>query len=429
MDFWFFFSYAHADDTEFLKRFYKDLNEEVRQLVGMPAEEISFLDRNSISHGATWDATLETGLKNCRIFVPLYSSSYFESEYCGKEFGAFRERLHAHLTSQGSAIADPLILPVLWNPEKNVLEKLPGNIDKIQYTDDDLQNGYPAEYKTVGVSQLVRMGITPSSKYYDQYWDFIRKFANNLKLAAQALQLQPAASLTSLETVKSVFAGASVAAPSSTEGPRYVQFIFVAGKQPELQAAQRKDLQFYGQNGGSDWQPYLDTYPGNAAALACEVISQLPNGSQYEEVVITSDLQKQVELAASQDKLVVVMVDTWTLRLKKYYDLIAPLDTYNSVNCITLIAWNDGDKEAALFKDPLKATVKGAFTSKIVQKPPPSNFLFNFDTIKSYDTLKQELIKALTQAQSQIVETAIIKKNMEYLLVSTADDAVTNPLP
>src|SRR5918995_6654926 len=109
MDFWFFFSYAHTDDTEFLRKFYTDLNREVRQLVGVKNEEVSFFDRNSISHGSSWDSALETGLKTCRVFVPLYSSSYFDSPYCGKEFAAFRERLHAHLTSQGSPIADPLI--------------------------------------------------------------------------------------------------------------------------------------------------------------------------------------------------------------------------------------------------------------------------------------------------------------------------------
>lgn len=425
MDFWFFFSYAHADDTEFLRRFYRNLNEEVRQLVGVRPEQISFFDRNSISHGKTWDETLETGLKTCRVFIPLYSSAYFESDYCGKEFAAFRERLHTHLTNQGNPVSDSLILPVLWNPEKNVLERLPKSIDKIQYTDDNVNNGYPSEYKTEGVSQLVRLGIIPSSKYYDQYWDFIRKFANNVKLAANALQLAPANSLTPLANVKSVFTGPTVTS-GSTEGPRYVQFIFIAGSQPELKAAQRQDLEFYGQKGGSDWQPYLDAFPGTAAALANEVISQLPDGSQYEEVATTADLLKQVQLAASQDKVIVVMVDTWTLRLKKYHELIAPLDTLDSINCVTLIAWNDNDNEASLFKGPLEAAVKGAFTTKVVKKPPPTNFLFN--TVKSYDTFKQELIKALTQAQSQIVEKAKIKKDMQYLLVSTADETV-NPLP
>jgi FxsC-like protein len=425
MDYWFFFSYAHADDTTFLRKFYKDLNGEVRQLVGQPPEQISFLDRNSISHGATWDAALEGGLKSCRAFVPLYSASYFESAYCGKEFAVFRERLHDHLTANGQPIADPLIFPVLWNHEKNVLEKLPSTIDKIQYTDDDINNGYPPEYKAVGVAQMVRLGQMPKSKYYDAYWDFIRKFANNLDLATSKLQLAAAASISSLDKVTSVFDGApKTSASASAEGPRYVQFIFIAGKQPELQAAQRRSLQYYGQMGGSDWQPYLGTYSGNAAALAAEVIAELPNGSHYEEVMPGTDIQKQIDLAASQDKIVVVMVDTWTLRLQKYYQLITPLDKYSAVNCITLIAWNDDDREASLYKGPLETAVKATFTTKVVQKP--ANFLSS--TIKSYGTFKEELIKALTQAQSQVVDTAKVKKDMQFLLIKTEDDAAINPL-
>jgi FxsC-like protein len=204
-----------------------------------------------------------------------------------------------------------------------------------------------------------------------------------------------------------------------------VQFIFVAGKQPELQRAARTDLKFYGKQGGSDWLPYLDTYKGNAAALAADVIDALPKGTYYEEVVTSEDIRKQVQLAASQDKIVVVMVDTWTLQLEEYHRLITPLDTYNSVNCITLIAWNDEDLEANINKGRLEATVNVAFTTKVIQQP--SNFLCN--SIKSYDTFKEELIKALTQAQSQMVDIAKIKKNMQFLkLVKASDDAVINPL-
>jgi hypothetical protein len=119
------------------------------------------------------------------------------------------------------------------------------------------------------------------------------------------------------------------------------------------------------------------------------------------------------------------MVDTWTLQLEEYHRLITPLDTYNSVNCITLIAWNDEDLEANINKGRLEATVNVAFTTKVIQQP--SNFLCN--SIKSYDTFKEELIKALTQAQSQMVDIAKIKKNMQFLkLVKASDDAVINPL-
>jgi FxsC-like protein len=426
MDYWFFFSYAHADDGKFLRRFYKELAEEVRQLIGGSKKELSFLDRDAISHGATWDEILEAGLKTCRVFVPLYSSAYFEAPYCGKEFGAFRERLHNHLKAQGDTIADTLILPVLWSHEANVLETLPASIKGIQYTDDRLEVGYPTEYKAVGVSQLVRMGITPTSLYHDAYWDFVRKFANNLKLAATQLQLPPAGSVTPLEKVASAFSDASKTSKmAAAEGPRYVQFIFVAGKQPELKKAKRVKLDFYGQQGGSDWQPYLDAYPGNAAALAAEVIQALPNGSHYEEVV-TADIRKQIEVAASQDKIVVVMVDTWTLQIEEYLNLITPLDNYSSVNCITLIAWNEEDEEASIHKTELETAVSVALTNKVLEQP--ANFLS--DSIKSYHTFKEELVKALTHAQSQVAAIAKIKKSMQFLrLVKASDEAVTNPLP
>ena len=259
---------------------------------GAPPHEISFLDREAIAHGATWDATLEQGLRDCRVFVPLYSASYFRAIYCGKEFAVFRERLHNHQTQQGLAIDDALILPVLWSPEQNVLGELPAVINKIQYK----HGSYPTEYTTEGVSQMVKLGVTPNSKYYNEYWDFVRKFATAIVDTARKLVLPAlASSLTPLDKVTGLFLTTTQGPASSTveAGPRYVQFIFVAGKQPELQAAQRSDLKFYGPQGGSDWLPYLDTYKGNAAALAVEAIEAFSKDSHYEEVSITAGIEQQ----------------------------------------------------------------------------------------------------------------------------------------
>ncbi|HJX91560.1 MAG TPA: TIR-like protein FxsC [Pyrinomonadaceae bacterium] len=416
MSFWFFLSYAHADDNEFLRKFYKDLDSELRQLTGAPATEISFFDRDKIAHGASWDTALENGLKNCRVFVPLYSASYFRSEYCGKELAVFRKRLHDHLNQEGSTANDTLILPILWSHEKNVLSVLPAAVNKIQYT----HGSYPPEYTAEGVSQLVKLGVTPSSKYYNQYWDFISTLADTINTAATQLNLPPASSsLTALDQVTSLFTPAmqAVNPPASESGPRNVQFIFVSGKAPELQAAQRLELKFYGANGGSDWLPYLDTYKGSACALAIETIEAFSKDSRYEEVSIGNNLEQQVRLATSQDKIVVVVIDSWTLRLPKYHQLLAPLDQFSAVNCITLIVWNDEDNEAKVFKGPVKAAVMGAFKTKVVQNP--GNFLF--DSVNSSNSFKTELVKALSQAQAQIVETARIKKDLEFALVRSPD--------
>jgi FxsC-like protein len=426
MDYWFFFSYAHADDGEFLRRFYTDLREEVRQLIGGPKVKISFLDRTEISHGARWEGSLENGIKTCRAFVPVYSASYFQAPYCGKEFGAFRERLHTHLQQNGQSIADPLILPVLWSPEVNVLPQIPPSISGIQYTDDDPVHGYPAEYKTEGVAQLVKRGASETGALHDQYVKFIHRLAINLKNAADNLPLPAAVSITPLAKVKSVFPSSSTNAAKQTgEGPRYVQFIFIAGKQPELEKAERQNLKFYGQNGGGDWLPYLDTYRETAATLAAEVIQALPEGSIYEEVTTTANLRQQVEDAAKQDKVVVIVVDTWTLRIDEYANLLNPLDNYSAVNCITLIAWNNEDMEADANLSQLKKAVQATFVNKSVA--PPANFLS--EKITDYESFKKELIETLSQVQLQVAEIAKIKKSMQYLKrYKTTNESVINPL-
>lgn len=422
MDYFFFFSYAHADDNEYMRKFYQDLDGEVRQLTGAPATKIGFLDRQAIEHGSTWDAELEKGLRCCKVFVPMYSLSYFRAPYCGKEFAVFRDRLHSHLKNTGAAVSDSLILPVLWSPESNVLPQLPDLINKIQYT----HGGYPEAYAAEGVSQMLRLGVAPTSKFHNEYWEFVRKLANAIDRASKNLTL-PAltTALPSLDSYPSLFPQTQpVAVTPGGAGPRYVQFIFVAGNQPELRYLPRTDLRYYGAQGGADWQPYLDAYKGNAAALAIETLTTYSRDLNYEEVATTPDLLEQVRRSTSEGKIVVVLVDTWTLRIPKYSELVSQLDNYSSVNCITVIVWNDDDEESKMSKGLLEAAVQGALGTKVLHRPP--NFLWS--SIKSYDTFKAELIKALGQSQNHILETAKMKKNLKYTLIKiTSDDLKTTP--
>src|SRR6185503_7700944 len=104
MRYWFFFSYAHFENAEYLQRFYDDLSDLVSSQAALAKPAMSFtdekkpgyIDRVAITHGSIWNTSLETGLKNCSVFVPIYSPSYFNSEYCGKELAVFRKRVHDH---------------------------------------------------------------------------------------------------------------------------------------------------------------------------------------------------------------------------------------------------------------------------------------------------------------------------------------------
>jgi hypothetical protein len=388
MSYCFFFSYAHADQDVYLDTFYKDLAKQVRQLTGAQLVESGFIDRYGIEHGAAWDKRLEDALQTCRVFVPIYSPSYFLSPYCGKELKVFRDRVTAYAAAKSTTLPPPLIFPVLWSSEDTILPKVPKTIANIQYK----HGSYPQEYLDEGVYQLVLRGVNANAQFYNQYWALISSLAKNIVKAAEAHELPPLAGLQPLDTVPSLFSTSSRApAASSDGGPRYVQFIFVAAQRGELTAL-RTELKFYGQSGGSDWQPFLDLH--------------------YEEVVLSPNIVQQIRAAATDNKIVVVVADTWTLRLTKYHDLIAPLDQHQAVNCITLIVWNDEDQEAAIHRSSLEATVKGTFGTKISLSDP--HFLSG--SVKSYGAFKSELIRAIVNAQAKVVETAKVQKNLSFVL-------------
>jgi hypothetical protein len=142
--------------------------------------------------------------------------------YCGKEFAVFRERLHGYQQQQGLPVADTLILPALWSPERTVLPHLPAVINKIQYTN----GSYPNEYSSEGVSLLVRLGVTPNGKYYNEYFEFVRKFAMTIVNAANRLALPPLTTpLPPLANVTSLFSITTQHPPLSSDeaGNRSVQ--------------------------------------------------------------------------------------------------------------------------------------------------------------------------------------------------------------
>ena len=77
-----------------------------------------------------------------------------------------------------------------------------------------------------------------------------------------------------------------------------------------------------------------------------------------------------------------------------------------------------------MFKPVLEAAVNGALTTKVAQNPP--NFLSS--SIKSYDSFKTELIKALGHAQGQMIQTASLRKKLDFALIKTPNgDFGTKP--
>ena len=91
--------------------------------------------------GAEWSPELMAALKACRVFVPLYSRRYFESDNCGKEWFAFAQREVMHEARDGEAVS--AIVPALWTHLDRHM--IPVVAQSFQYDHADLGERYRAE--------------------------------------------------------------------------------------------------------------------------------------------------------------------------------------------------------------------------------------------------------------------------------------------
>jgi FxsC-like protein len=399
--YWFFLSYARLDRDEYLKRFYKDLTSQVRSLGGLDEEDIGFFDGEDIEPGEAWPHRLAESLQTSRTFVSVYSPTYFTREYCGKEWQVFRSRLDAYVAASGAQLP-ALIIPVLWVPLDSLPKALPDAISDVQYTHD----AFGDVYTTEGLRQLMAL-----KKYSDDYKTFLRRFAQKLIEIANQYSLPPLLNLKPIKEIESAFHTQNQRVPafpqrSENVGPGYVQFVFVAGRRDELRTLRQK-LDFYGDEGGLDWRPYLPEVIEDVGIIAQEIAWR--ERLHYEVIPLDANIIQQLQKATQNNKLVVIVVDTWTLRVERYHELMQAYDGHNALNCILVVLWNITDDETVNNISILNDTILYTFPFKATSKDP-NTFL---DRISSLEELKRELTPSLNKARMRIISIAKVVRKME----------------
>ncbi|MGH3937625.1 MAG: TIR domain-containing protein, partial [Pseudonocardiaceae bacterium] len=98
--------------------------------------------------GSRWPDRLSEALGTCRVFLALYSPRYFGSEYCGKEWSIFSERVREYEIQQNGAAE--LIIPVLWEPTPH---GIPAVARQLQYDEDH----FPDIYRQIGLRRIVQL--------------------------------------------------------------------------------------------------------------------------------------------------------------------------------------------------------------------------------------------------------------------------------
>ena len=146
---YFFLSYARTpkrdpsdrdDPDRWVHKLYKDLCGAILQMTDARPEEAGFIDREN-KIGAEWSPELTTSLARCRVFVPLYSRRYFESDNCGREWFAFARR-EATRRARGGQVVDAIV-PALWTRLDR--DKLPNVAQAVQFDHNFLGERYCTE--------------------------------------------------------------------------------------------------------------------------------------------------------------------------------------------------------------------------------------------------------------------------------------------
>jgi FxsC-like protein len=397
---WFFVSYSSQHEPTYVLDFYRELVRNVRDLVGGEEADIGFLAGKDIKLGESWPAELDQALQSCRVFLPLLSPAYLASDYCGREWLAFRMRQAA--AAAPDQPTPPLILPVLWTPLDR-LQSVPPELSELQRRRLTLGD----DYATEGMDFLMRLEGKKDTRE-----TIIRALARELVTAAQEYPLPPLAVPPRIKQLVSPWRQPEVgalalprAAEAAGAGPRYVQFVFVAGRSAELGPLKRSAT-YYGNQAG-EWKPYLPDLPEDIEWLTQQIA--LDQRLRCRDTLPpTPDLIKQLEVAEKQNRIVVIVVDTWSLQIEGYQTLMAEYDGRRFGNCVVLVPWNPKDPEVTTQRARLEAAVARVFAR--IKRDQSPNFL---DTVSSFDDFKDTLSKALNRLKLELLAAAPVLQTAE----------------
>ncbi|WP_322752351.1 TIR-like protein FxsC [Frankia sp. Cas3] len=339
----FFLSYAHTDGVGcWVRDFYLDLCDELTRKTTLDPSVIGFQDVDMRS-GTRWADTIADELAHCQAFVPLYSPRYFNSEFCGREWQAFSDRLDAAKAVNGKT--PPLIFPLLWEPPSVLC--LPEVAAAVQYNEF---SKYGTEYTELGLMKIVKNKKDPSLALgYDQ---ILSAIVLEIKKNTDEYTLAPAASPPELETTRNAFAKmpASPSAPGgtadsdNTTGPHHVHFVVASGTATEL--ARKSDPDPYYGTRPTDWSPFLphDAEPLVRLAAAVAIDQKM---TPYPEK-LDGHLLERLDDADRENELVVLLVDP---RVTDLPDRAGALRTYDNrfdPNSAVMITWNVTDTQSAV---------------------------------------------------------------------------------
>ena len=428
----FFFSYARANSDEYLKKFFNDLSESIRGQLGLDQDDVvGFFDQPEIDLGAEWIEELNHQVQSCPVLVSLYSPAYFRSMYCGREWECFHRRRELYVTQRRQAgntdVRPPAIIkPVIWIPLIEGQEA-PAAVGGPQYFMGDPR----APHNLAGLKKMRKQ----YGNFLDDYEGFIEQLKNEI-IEAQEVELPPIGDFPGLEKIQSAFhpipepdtteTPPPVVAPTTVRprGPKFVRFVFIAGK-PEQFPDGARQREYYLQFGGGEWKPYYPDAPRPIMSLAQYVAADLDIFS--EELRIGDNLAQEVRNAESDGSLVVLFVDSWTAELPEYRRILTTIDQQNYFNCSIFVPWNEKDPQTTGRQEELRRLLREQIFPRWSRFANLEQPIFFRDEIRSITELRDQLEDTLRQLQP-LVGMGIIEKATKETIPRRIETDIGRPI-
>jgi FxsC-like protein len=403
----FFLSYSWKNGGRPLKRFFEDLAEAVRKLVGGPVEDIAFRDRVTMIAGTEWPAGLLEALTTSQVMVYLLSADYIQSDFCGKELQVFLERAET-FRKANPGVARIFVQPVIWVPI--MASTLPSRLGIVQPADD----AFPDDYASKGLESLAKRRDKTA------YQAFIDTLAQRIVEAGQGSPLAPLTRYKSLDEIPNAFLAEEPVGrrpePESAAGEAEtgVRCIYVAPKQSEAaelmtlrvisngkERPLRTKAHCYSPVGGWHWQPYNPPASVKIGSLVQQLITELP----YREIVLEDEdqpegtIERALELlgaAAKRGQIILLIVDAWAVYLTKYKELMLRLDEVAPINhTAILVPWNETDVDSEELRPELELQLRVLFKGKYLGAQPSPFFKSRVTSIDDFRAFVPAVVEAI----------------------------------
>jgi FxsC-like protein len=359
---YFFLSYARTpkrdpadreDPDRWVYKLYKDLCAVILQLTEVGPAEAGFMDREN-KLGAEWSPELVSALQRCRVFVPLYSRRYFESNYCGKEWFAFARREITE-RARGDEAAGAIV-PALWTRMDR--SRIPRVAQSVQFDEAALGERYCAE----GF-----YGIMKLQNYRSDYQRAVHRLAQRIVDIGDAAAVHDdddsaahSGRVPDFESLPSAFGPGS---PNrSTDGQ--LQISVLAHDVSTLPPDRVSD--YYGETPHT-WSPYQPDYPqpvaDYAANLATKCLDCKPTVGPFERAGLGAGANGRPQPPG------LCLVDAWVTRSDAHREQLSRLNDIEESWVSVLIPWNSRDQEMSKAQQDLRRRLQEHLGRKLDSVP------------------------------------------------------------